>query len=677
MSWIEEVVDSLPVKQAAQSVGMTLARGNSARPCLLCKAENRGTDDSRGPVGFRNDSRGWTCHACKESGDTVELLAIGRFGGRIRELSNEDRKRLRSECLDQGWCKGEYKSMTVRTDSKKKKKWALRQFAKQPYKPPEPPAEGGSGPFAWAKDLPARCVDNLWSDDGAQVLAYLQGRGFSIETLEFWNIGAHLVRDESGVVVEQYVAIPVPRSDGVVVNMRFRSVPGQCLRCGGSGCRRSTSCKDGQIKKVYLRCPGAPSTLFGTHLLEPDHNTSVVIVEGELDVMAMWQYGVRSNIVSGTAGAGTWADEWLDQIEPYQHFQIAYDNDKQGEEGAQKVSNALGQNRCSRVKLPADDAAECLKSCISQAAVYEALDQAAPMMDVKLVKVDSYADQIEQMIANPDELRGLTTGSAKLDEGIGGWRPGLVLVTGDTAAGKTSFTTWCKREQALRGVACLGTSFEQRPIGTVQKLLRQELGTDFTLKTEQERRAAMARLGKLPLYMLDHYGELDADACLEAIDYAVRRRGVRFAVVDHLGFLVRGAEDERKAIENAVRTYALAAVNWGITIVLICHPNNLSVVQQRRVQLSDLKGASAIRQDAHVGLVIERLKPGKSVQHPASAVHVDKCRSEFGMQGSRLVMYYDPEATVYADSWEATPMGRSNTIPQLPSNTKRKSRVSD
>ena len=49
------------------------------------------------------------------------------------------------------------------------------------------------------------------------------------------------------------------------------------------------------------------------------------------------------------------------------------------------------------------------------------------------------------------------------------------------------------------------------------------------------------------------------------------------------------------------------------------------------------------------------------VQHPASAVHVDKCRSEFGAQGARLVLFYDPD-TVYADSWEATPMGASGAV---------------
>ena len=271
------------------------------------------------------------------------------------------------------------------------------------------------------------------------------------------------------------------------------------------------------------------------------------------------------------------------------------------------MAQALGHTRVSRAVLPAPDAAACLEQAVPQRAVHAALDAARPMMDVKLARVDAYTDELERMISNPEDLRGLPTGSSKLDQGIGGWAPGLVVVTGDTAAGKTSFTTWCIAEQARRGVPVLGTSFEQRPIGTVQKLLRQQVGTDFTLCTEADRRAAMAQLGQLPIYLLDHYGELDAAACLEVIDYAVRRRGVRVAVVDHLGFLVREAEDERRAIEAAVRSYALAAVQWGITIILICHPNNLSVVQQRRVQLGDLKGASAIRQDAHVGLVVERL----------------------------------------------------------------------
>jgi len=534
----------------------------------------------------------------------------------------------------------------------------VRPVNESPTAPPEPPATG-SGPLDWRAELPAECAAELWTDDGARVLAYLNGRGFRDETLKHWQIGALIVR-RGGQKISEFVAIPVQRRDGTVIGMRFRSVPGPCLVCAGAGRDGCRGCRgSGEVRKVYLRCKGQASTLFGVHQLDGDADSEIVIVEGELDVIALWQYGLRSNVVSGTAGAGTWAASWLDAIEPYRHFMLAYDDDEKGRVGAERVAKSLGLERCSRAVLPCEDASECLRQCVSQAAIRAALDAASPFLSLKLSRVDNYADELERMIASPGDLRGVTTGSGRLDEGIGGWAPGLVVVTGDTAAGKTSLTTWLGLEQALRGVPVLLTSFEQRPIGTVQKLLRAQLGGDFTQFSENSRRAGMRALGQLPIHLLDHYGELNTEQMRQALDYSVRRLNVRLAVIDHLGFLVRGAPDERRAIEDAVRDLAVFAVQRGITILLICHPNNLSIVQQRRVRLGDLKGASAIRQDAHAGLVVERLLPGKLVKHPAAAIYCDKVRSEFGCQGARVVLYYDPEACVYADSWEATPMGRS------------------
>ena len=677
MGWIDEVKGAATVAQAAQAINLRVTRGSGLTPCPSCKAEQRGTDDRRGPLGARTDGQGWRCFRCDASGDVPDLLALGWLGGRLRELSPEQRTQLRERCAAQGWCTTDDAGRTTAAKGAP----AVRRL---PTPAPATPGAAGApgpvtgpagvvaptpqqgGPFGWRTDLPAECEAALWADEGAQVLAYLQGRGFSDETLKHWRVGAHFLRAADGRVLEQYVALPVLDAQGQPMNMRFRSVPGTCLRCGGAGCDR---CKAGQVKKIYLRCPGATSTLFGIHQLDGDPNSEVIVTEGELDVLALWQYGLRSNVVTGTAGAGTWLDEWLDTLEPYRSFLLAYDADDAGEQGALALAAKLGRERCSRVKLPAKDAADCLAACVGQRTVHAALDAAAPMLDVKLVRVDAYADAIEQLVQRPAELRGLPIGSAKLDEALGGWRPGLVVVTGDTAAGKTSWTTWVAREQALRGVPVMLTSFEQRPIGTVQKLLRAQLGGDFSHASEQERRAAMAQLGQLPIYVLDHYGELGVEQVLEAVGYAVRRRGVKMAVIDHLGFLVTGAEDERRAIEDAVRKMAVFAVQREVTLVLICHPNNLSVTQQRRVMLGDLKGASAIRQDAHVGIVVERILPGRAVQHPATAVYVDKCRSEFGLQGARVVQFYDPESCVYADTWEGTPAGRSGRGSALAAHT--------
>lgn len=663
--WIDDVNEKLTVQEAVRLTGRRTGRHDSFGPCPACNADKRGAEDRRGPCGARRDGKGWHCFACEASGDAAELLALVWQGARMRELTREQRQALHDRCAEQGLC-NPAGSPPVRVGAPAARArpaasraapdpgWRVRQAGEPTERAePEPPA-AGAGPFDWQPDLPERCEAALWAPEGAQVLAYLQGRGFLPETLRHWKFGAHLLR-RGGRVVEQYVALPVPRRDGKVVNMRFRSVPGPCLHCEGAGCERCKS--KGQVGKVYLRCTGAPTTLFGVHQLDSDANSEVVITEGELDVVALWQYGLRTNVVSGTAGAGTWEDSWLDQLEPYRSFVLAYDTDDKGDAGADKVAKALGLDRCSRATLPRKDAGQCLEDVVSQREVQAAIDNAASMLGVKLARVGAYTDELERMIEHPEELRGATTGSEKLDKALGGWAPGLVVVTGDTAAGKTSFATWCALEQTLRGQPALITSFEQRPIGSVQKLLRAKLGGSFLKRTKEERRAAMQALDVMPMFILDHYGELNAQQLMQALSYARRRKGVRFALVDHLGFLVRDAEDERRAIEDAVRSMALFAVQNEMTVLLICHPNNLAVVQQRRVMLGDLKGASAIRQDAHCGLVVERLLPGKMVKHPAAAVHCDKVRSEFGIQGARVTMFYDPEACVYADTWEATPMG--------------------
>ena len=146
---------------------------------------------------------------------------------------------------------------------------------------------------------------------------------------------------------------------------------------------------------------------------------------------------------------------------------------------------------------------------------------------------------------------------------------------------------------------------------------------------------------------------------VNTLRFAKRRHGVKLFLIDHLGFIAKRAkgEDERQAIERVVRDLATISINDKITIILICHPNNVSVSQQRRVKISDLKGASAIRQDAHVGVVVERQDPNQQRNFPCSTIHFDKVRSEFGRAGSRTTMAFDPLSCVYADDWTSTPSG--------------------
>ena len=238
---------------------------------------------------------------------------------------------------------------------------------------------------------------------------------------------------------------------------------------------------------------------------------------------------------------------------------------------------------------------------------------------------------------------------------MGGIRQGeLWIVTGDSGAGKSTFANWLCYEQAVRDTPVMMTSFENRPIGTVQKLLRNHLGGDYTKSSKQERAQALKDLGNMPIYLMDHYGELGAEQVIEAVRFSARRHGVKIALIDHLGFLTtpKENEDERLLIERTVRELALIAVQDKITIYLICHPNNTSVYQNRRVKYTDLKGASAIRQDAHGCIVVER---ADGADTPTTNLYFDKVRSEFGRAGSMCAMAFDPLSCIYADTWDLTP----------------------
>jgi hypothetical protein len=649
MSWIDDLRNGDAV-QIVETIGLQRKRQNSISPCPACNATQRGSSDRRGPIGLRPDGKGFKCFSCNVTGDNVDLFCYKFAGKSCSSMTIEEMKAAQSHAIGLGLVDtSPSKSVGYRDKNRPK---ILGPSKKKKY---VDPISAGGSVFAWKDDLIEKSHANIDIEQGADVLAFVMNeRKISRAAVDEFKLGALFKYAPDGRILQKFLVIPVFNGKGEAVNARFRSIGMQCGYCKGAGCKR---CKNGTEKKIYLRCPDRPTCLFGEHRLIPSKlKKPVVIVEGELDVIALWDYGFTENTISGTAGAQHWKEEWLDILEPYSQFVIAYDNDKVGDDGAKTVAERLGLHRCTRARFPGKDVGECLEKGVPQEKIIECVKGGETLLDTSLLKVDDYIGQIEELVMNPDKLRGRATGSLKLDKAIGGWRDGLVILTGGTGAGKTTFSTWLALNQALLGHGVLVTCFEQRPIGTVQKLLRQQVGGDFTNNTPEERFQAMTRLGQLPLWIVDHYGKMSFSEMKDMIRYSVRRKDVKFAIIDHLGFVIDSlAKDERREIEIVVRELATLAINDGVTIVLICHPNRMWIGQQRRVQITDLKGASAIEQDAHIGLVVEPKLPDEENTNPRSIIHVDKCRSEFGLMNSSVSIAFDPNACLYADTWEELP----------------------
>ena len=623
-NWISKVKRS-KIDSVLSHLQIKRLRMNSLSPCPACSREFRSSGDKRGPIGTNPSNEGWACFRCAASGDIVDLVSFSLFNSKFRDLQKEDKEEVKNSFFRFG--------LITKTNISIK---PVGDIISPPKKEPKVDVVDNS-PFAFSLDM-IKDAHNLLMQRNGDVYKYLtHERLFNDNTISHFMLG-HLV-----VKGQDWLCIPLRDKAGQIINCKFRSIP-----------------KDPNQKKQYRICKGRPLPLFGWNDLTADKNNYIICVEGEIDAMTLHQYGLNGKVVATTTGAGTnWPEEWLDAIEPYSSFYIWYDDDKAGHEGATKLVEKLGQYRCLSIVSEYNDANTCLQNGFVVQDVSDLIINAKPYMKEELRKADFYRQEIEDLIRNPNQLKGYSTGSSKLDKCLGGIREGLWIITGDTGHGKTTWATWLLREQAKNGVAVMVTSFEQRPIGTVQKLLRMQIGDDFMKVSDKDRSDALNELSQFPLYIMDHYGELDYENLVNVIRFSKRRYSVKIFLIDHLGFIAKRGkgEDERQAIERVVRDLATIAINDKVTIMLVCHPNNVSVSQQRRVKITDLKGASAIRQDAHVGIVVERQDPNSQKGFPCSTIHFDKIRSEFGRNGSRVTLAFDPLSCVFADDWNGTPSG--------------------
>lgn len=76
MGWLAQL-DELPLVEVADALGLKHKGSRLAghiSPCPGCNKDQRGSDDTRGPIGFVRQK--WKCHRCKVAGGPVRLAAL-------------------------------------------------------------------------------------------------------------------------------------------------------------------------------------------------------------------------------------------------------------------------------------------------------------------------------------------------------------------------------------------------------------------------------------------------------------------------------------------------------------------------------------------------------------------------------------------------------------------------
>lgn len=446
---------------------------------------------------------------------------------------------------------------------------------------------------------------NAEDADGKATLDYLHGRGFDDETLQRFQVGAVQIVEEG----KQEPAVGIPYfHDGKPALLKMRNL--------------ST---DKEHRKFRRFPNGAQSLLFNEDAIKG--RAQVVLVEGEMDAMSLYQLGVP-NVASTSLGAKKDLPvEWTEILSQADDIVLWYDEDDVGQDAVACLVEKLGSHRCRIARIPDSlselvqrdhgfrpkDANDLLRAKVEPESIAWIIEHAQGVVNTSVVEVGAFADALQAEVMRGEESLGVSTGWASLDNLLRGWRTKeLTVVTGHTSHGKSTWATEAmERICRIHQEPVMMSALENGPITVARKMLHREYGMPLSsIKTVEDQTKAIScieSISKLPVFVLDLYGRQRVDAIAEAMLYARKRLGVKFAMIDHLHFFAKedNRQDDREFIDQTAMRLVSLTRELDMHIMLLCHPRG-SVELNVLPSGDAVKGSSTIKQVADNGITVYR-----------------------------------------------------------------------
>lgn len=427
--------------------------------------------------------------------------------------------------------------------------------------------------------------------------------------------------------------------------------------------------KKRSTKDKRFTCWQSPDSFFGLrHLKKGD---DLVIVEGEMDVLAMAEAGIVAVSVPNGAPMKVndgridpaedgkfrflWAAKEL--IDAAKRIVIATDTDVPGEALAEEIARRVGKERCWRVKFPEgvkDSNDLLLKE--GKDALKSAVKGAEPWPVKGLYDAEHFRAQVEELYEKGIG-RGESTGYPTVDE-LYTIVPGqITIVTGIPSSGKSELIDQIMINLAQAKSWKFGVcSFENEPRLHIAKLMSKRAKHPFF--EGYHRRMDAFDFRAAFDFVNDHFtfvhqddgGLADLDSILDRLRVAVLRHGIRGAVIDPYNFINRDRSEksETEWISDMLTKVKAFAMGHGIHIWFVAHPTKLQRNADGKIPPPggyDISGSAAWFAKADCGLTVHREKEEPHV----SQVHVWKIRfSWVGKQGQANLVY-DVGTTCYTE----------------------------
>lgn len=330
--------------------------------------------------------------------------------------------------------------------------------------------------------------------------------------------------------------------------------------------------RDAAGKKVTRVEAGCEPVLFGWQAVTNANVRECTIVEGEVDALTAWDYGLPCPLSvpfgGGKGAKQAWIESEFDRLSRFEIIYLALDNDAEGDAAAEEIAGRLGRHRCRRVALPHKDLNDCMREGLTKDEVHAALAAARTLDPEGLSRPGDFLGAVVDLFwPKPGTRPGYALPWSKI-AGKVQFRPGeLTLWTGATGAGKSQALGHAIVDMADQGARICIASLEMMPAQLLRRSVKQAGNTDRP--SEPYIREVIRWLDDR-LWIFGHVGKAGTARLLEVFEYARARYGCDVFVVDSLMRLGLGADDYTGQ-EKAVFELVSWAVEKGVHVHLVAH----------------------------------------------------------------------------------------------------------
>ena len=504
---------------------------------------------------------------------------------------------------------------------------------------------------------------------------------------EYYNIS---LDDEPNQPKKQYIK-PKPRPEGLspeaIALFNSRGIELQTLReFNVTGCREympksgentDTICfnyyRDGELTNIKFRSVtqkdfrlSKDAELIFYNLDAIKNSDKIIIVEGEMDALSVYQVGYRF-VVSVPNGANKGANlEYLNNC--YQYFEnakkvvIFTDNDEPGRALQDELSRRIGRDKCwlAAHRHDCKDANEILTK-YGKEALQLAIQNSTEYPIEGIISMSEMSDTIDDFYLHgyPD---GFKSGIYPLDQQFRITLGQMTIVTGIPGHGKSEFIDFLMTKLSLNNnLICAVISFETNVPLHATKIIQKYIGRAFDFRkdpkhriTEQEKNAGKIFVDKHFVFMQPSKIDVTLDGILDKAKELVLRRGIKLLLIDPWNYIetkIPAGQTETNYISDCLTKLRNFVQRYDIHLFLIVHPTKMPKNGNKYEvpNMYSLSGSAHFFNKTDNGLCVYR-NDDNTVD-----IHIQKIKNEWLGSKGTIVMHYNTmtrqyESTVIDDN---------------------------